>query len=122
MQVILLSIMCVFFNISPPSPEVMNFMLNPPRVIEAEITAYNENCPDGGGSMMANGERVHYGALANDQLPIGTKVIIDGEIFEIKDRFGAGNPEHRFDMYIPGSRGNCERFGRQTKVVQILED
>jgi len=88
--------------------------------ILAEVTAYNENDGETYGTTMANGQTVYYGCLANDKLPFGTKVIIDGETFVVADRFGGGHPIEKFDMYLP-SRGDCDRFGRQWKTVKVVE-
>ena len=97
----------------PPGPEF--------REVVGELTAYNENDGETPSTTMANGKQVHYGAVANDQLPLGTKVEIDGEIFVVSDRFGAGHPVERFDIYME-STDACEKFGRQKKIVRILED
>lgn len=91
------------------------------HTIEAEVTFYNENDEHTPGTVMANGHKVHYGAVANDQLKLGTVVKIDGETFVVSDRFGAGHPVERFDVYMP-SRGDCDRFGRQKKTVKIMEE
>jgi len=89
--------------------------------IEAIVTCYSENDDHTPGDIMANGKRVHYGAVANDVLPMGTKVLIDGETFVVSDRFGGGYPVEKFDMYLP-SRADCIQWGRQKKIVRILED
>lgn len=69
---------------------------------------------------MANGQEVHYGALANDQLPLGTLVVINGEIFEICDRFGGNYGIERFDMYLP-TVDQCDAWGVQEVEIEILE-
>lgn len=89
--------------------------------ITAVITAYNENDGDTPGTTMANGDEVRYGALANDVLPLGTKVEINGEIFEICDRFGGNHSIERFDMYLPTVE-QCEAWGVQEITVRILEE
>lgn len=86
--------------------------------VMAEITFYNKDDGDTPGTTMANGETVHYGAVANDALPLGTKVVIDGEEFVVKDRFGGGYGVERFDVYTT-SVSDCEKFGRQYKEVII---
>ena len=102
-------------------PEVEEAKVEPKvREIKAIVTAYNESDDLTPGTTMANGQQVYYGAVANDQLPLGTKVEIDGETFEVCDRFGGSYGIERFDMYLP-SRGECERWGRQKKIVRILE-
>ena len=35
---------------------------------------------------MANGEKVHEGAVAYNDVPLGTKVVIDGKTYTVKDR------------------------------------
>ena len=87
-------------------------------IIIAELTAYTVGDGDTPGTTMANGETVHYGAVANDTLPLGTKVVIDGEEFVVKDRFGGGYGIERFDVYT-SSVSDCEKFGRQYKEVKI---
>ena len=86
--------------------------------VYAELTSYTVGDGDTPGTTMANGETVHYGAVANDALPLGTKVIIDGEEFVVKDRFGGGYGIERFDVYAT-SVSDCEKFGRQYKEVIV---
>lgn len=87
----------------------------------AVITAYNENDGDTPGTTMANGSTVRYGALANDVLPLGTKVLIQGEIFEVCDRFGGDHGIERFDMYLP-TVDQCKAWGVREIEVEILEE
>ena len=87
--------------------------------VYAELTAYNCDDGDTPGTTMANGETVHYGAVANDTVPLGSKVVIDGEEFVVKDRFGGGYGIERFDVYT-SSVSDCEKFGRQYKEVKII--
>jgi 3D (Asp-Asp-Asp) domain-containing protein len=91
------------------------------REVTAIVTAYNENDGHTPGTTMANGEEVHEGAVANDQLDLGTVVEIAGERYIVKDRFGGDHPIERFDVYR-SSRNSALRFGRQILQVKILED
>ena len=90
------------------------------NTIVAEVTAYNEHDDYTPGTTMANGETVHYGAVANDVLPMGTLVEINGEIFEVSDRFGADHPVERFDIYMP-SKELCLNYGQQKIIIEIRE-
>lgn len=70
---------------------------------------------------MANGQKVHYGAIAADHriLPLGTIVVINGMgTFVVKDSGGAikGN---RIDIWMP-SAVQARKFGRRTVVLKIL--
>jgi 3D (Asp-Asp-Asp) domain-containing protein len=116
---IILCILSSYTTVLPEQPRETEVDVK--RTITAEVTAYNENDDYTPGTTMANGKEVHYGAVANDALPLGTIVRINGEIFEVSDRFGNGNPIERFDIYMP-SRSACERFGRQWITVEIKEE
>lgn len=106
-----------------PLPYVNSVSQDEPRIYEihAIVTAYNENDNYTPGTTMANGQEVYYGAVANDVLPLNSKVEINGETFVVADRFGAGHPIERFDMYLT-SRTAAERFGRKNLKVKILEE
>lgn len=67
---------------------------------------------------MANGEYPHVGAVASDDLPIGTKVLIDGILYIVKDRFGGGYKD-RIDIYMD-SHEEAINFGRQHIEVEVL--
>ncbi len=70
------------------------------------------------GSTMANGEYPHVGAVASDDLPIGTKILIDGIMYIVKDRFGGGYTD-RIDIYME-SYEEAINFGRQRIEVEVL--
>ena len=86
------------------------------RIMHVTCTAYTAGDGMTPGTVMANGETVHYGAIACNFLPIGTKVRIDGEIFTVKDRCGYGD---RIDIYM-NSLDECYQFGIRTKQVEVL--
>ena len=83
------------------------------REIQGNVSAYT------GGYVMANGERPHVGAVANDVLPFGTIVRINGREYVVKDRFGGGYGIERFDIYM-NSESACWNFGRQYMSVEIV--
>ena len=92
------------------------------RTIVAEVTAYTaseEECGKSDG-ITASGKPVRYGYIASDDLPFGTRVIIDGGVYEVADRFGGGY-RNRIDIFMP-SRGDAMRFGRRTMEVHIIEE
>lgn len=71
---------------------------------------------------MANGQRVHHGAIAADPriLPLGTKVHIEGMgAYVVKDTGGAikGN---RIDIWMPSS-SQARSFGRKHVQLTVLE-
>lgn len=83
------------------------------RRIQGNVSAYT------GGYVMANGEHPHVGAVANDVLPFGTIVRINGREYVVKDRFGGGYGVERFDIYMD-SESACWNFGRQYIDVEIV--
>lgn len=68
---------------------------------------------------MANGEYPYEGSVAADDLPLGTKVRINGKIYVVKDRFGGGYT-HRIDIYMD-SYEKAVSFGRRTMTVEVLK-
>lgn len=83
------------------------------RIVQGNVSAYT------GGYVMANGERPHVGAVANDVLPFGTVVRINGREYVVKDRFGGGYGIERFDIYMD-NESSCWDFGRQYIDVEIV--
>lgn len=71
------------------------------------ISFYTELEGEGQG-LTASGKRVSYGIVANNQLPFGTKIQLEGMgTFTVEDR---GSPSHfnrveRIDLYIPRQKG-----------------
>ena len=70
------------------------------------------------GNVMANGEYPYVGAVASDDLPIGTKVRVNGQEYVVKDRFGGGYTD-RLDIFMDTYYEAIE-FGRQWLNVEIL--
>lgn len=85
----------------------------PTWIVQGNVSAYT------GGYIMANGERPHVGAVANDVLPFGTVVRINGREYVVKDRFGGGYGVERFDIYMD-DEPSCWDFGRQYVDVEIV--
>ena len=55
---------------------------------ECRITTYCPSCNDGSGHESSSGTYLEYGHAACNWLPIGTKISVEGEIFEIVDVCG----------------------------------
>ena len=82
-----------------------------------EVTAYTAGDGYTPGVTMANGERVHVGAIACNDYPIGTIIEIDGTGYTVKDRM---LNDGMIDIYMD-SYNQAIKFGRQTKQVTIKE-
>jgi len=86
------------------------------QVISCHVTAYTVGDAYTPSDTMANGEKVHVGAVASYDLPLGTKVRINGVVYTVKDRCGIPNT---IDIYM-NSKQECMRFGKKYMNVEIL--
>ena len=96
--------------------ETGNKEQNRNQVISCHVTAYTVGDAYTPSDTMANGEKVHVGAVASYDLPLGTKVRINGVVYTIKDRCGIPNT---IDIYM-NSKQECMRFGKGYMDVEIL--
>lgn len=86
------------------------------------ITAYS-SCPeetDDTPFITASGQEVRKGIIATNELPIGTLVEIDGEIYEVQDRMNA-RYDYRIDIWMP-SKEEALAFGKQIKRVFVYNN
>lgn len=86
------------------------------QVISCRVTAYTVGDAYTPSDTMANGEKVHVGAVASYDLPLGTKVRINGVVYTVKDRCGVPGT---LDIYM-NSKQECMRFGKKYMEVEIL--
>lgn len=96
--------------------ETSNKEQNRKQVISCHVTAYTVGDAYTPSDTMANGEKVHVGAVASYDLPLGTKVRINGNIYTVKDRCGIPNT---IDIYM-NSKQECVSFGKRYMQVEIL--
>lgn len=84
-------------------------------------TAYSpsfEECGKTDGITASGIRAVEGETVAADDLPLGTKVEINGEIYTVHDRFGAGH-KNRIDIFKE-SQVDCFKFGRQFAFARII--
>ena len=96
--------------------ETSNKEQNRKQVISCHVTAYTVGDAYTPSDTMANGEKAHVGAVASYDLPLGTKVRINGVVYTVKDRCGIPNT---IDIYM-NSKQECMRFGKKYMEVEIL--
>ena len=77
-----------------------------------EVSAYTHT-----GGVMANGEYPYVGAVASDDLPLGTHVLINGREYVVADRFGGHSGA--IDIFVDTYEEAIE-FGRQWLDVIVL--
>lgn len=81
-------------------------------------TVSSDECNKGDG-VTASGEiGTPYLTCACDSLPFGTKLLIDGQIWIVQDRFGGGY-SNRVDLMME-TKEQCFAFGRRDIEVEIL--
>ena len=87
---------------------------------EATITAYSSTIEqtDSTPFITASGKRVRKGIIANNYYKFGTKIEIDGEIYEVQDRMSKKYNKYYFDIWM-SSKEEAIQFGKQTKQVII---
>jgi 3D (Asp-Asp-Asp) domain-containing protein len=80
--------------------------------LTASSTSY---CPGSSGGTMADGHRVHVGAVASNRHPLGTRIRLVGahflgrRTFIVEDRIGSGSD---LDLWSP-SCSYSRRWGRR---------
>jgi len=96
------------------------------RHLTVSSTAYS---PCSSGSMMANGRHVRWGAVANNMLPLGTRIRLDRPIsahrpdgrlvhrrwFTVADRIGWGT---ELDVWMP-SCADAVAYGSRTVGFRV---
>jgi 3D (Asp-Asp-Asp) domain-containing protein len=76
-----------------------------------EVTAYTHT-----GSVMANGEYPHVGAVASNDFPLGTVLNINGSNYVVKDRMAYNGV---IDIFVD-SYDEAINFGRQYLNVYVV--
>ena len=71
---------------------------------EYRITTYCQHCNEPSGRQTASGNTLEYGQVAMNDVPFGTQIAIDGEVFEVTDRVGV---ENTVDIYMPTEKEYC---------------
>lgn len=86
------------------------------------FSAYNAdvNQTDADPNTMANGETVYVGAIANNCLPFGTKVEIDGKQYTVADRMNKRYNCDHFDIFME-TYDDAIKFGRKSLEYTVIE-
>lgn len=93
------------------------------RKVIANCSAYTADPAECGGNasgITASGRRAVEGrTVAMDDVPLGTRVRINGKTYVVEDRFGGGY-SNRVDIYM-NNKSDAINFGRQNLEVEILD-
>lgn len=82
---------------------------------KCRITCYCPICNDGEGYESASGKELRYGYAACSWLPIGTKISVEGEIFEIVDVCGTD----AIDLFIDTDEPVCHCNLNEYRYVSV---
>lgn len=86
--------------------------------VDVKCTAYSAGDGLTPSTTMANGEEVYVGAVAYNDVPLGTKIEIDGAVYTVCDRVGSDGV---VDIYM-NTVDECFDFGVQYKTVKIYNE
>jgi 3D (Asp-Asp-Asp) domain-containing protein len=96
------------------------------RVIQAVVTAYSstEAETDETPFITASGKQVEDGIVANNGLPIGTKIRIPelygDKIFVVEDRMSWQKSNYHFDIWF-SSYWEAKNFGAKRTYIEVLK-
>lgn len=97
------------------------------KKIKVTVTAYS-SCPeetDDTPFITASGKSVADGIVANNLLPLGTKIKIPelygDKVFVVEDRMNARKSDYHVDIWLP-SKTLAINFGVKTAEIEVLEN
>lgn len=96
------------------------------KTMKVVITAYSSTPEETDDTpfITASGKQVRDGIVANNLLPLGTKIKIPSlygdKVFVVEDRMNRRMGDHRFDIWFP-SHSEAEIFGVKTAEIEVLE-
>lgn len=96
-----------------PAPEPAEHWEN---IGQYRITTYDIYCNEPAGRDTASGKRLEYGQVAMNNVPFGTKIAIDGEVFEVTDRCAF---DDTVDIFIETDKGYCDCNFLEYKEVMM---
>lgn len=106
----------IYATPEPPPPVVAE---KKTKVITMNVSAYTVAEGNGDGLTASGVEGTPFYTCAADDLPFGTKLLIDGKIWVVQDRFG-GDYENRIDLLME-TTDQCLAWGRRWIPVEIIE-
>lgn len=94
---------------------------NTSNLNKGNFSAYNaeESQTDSDPFTMASGKKVYEGAVANNCLPFGTKIKVNGKIKVVEDRMNSRYGCEYFDIYMT-EYDEAVKFGRKEIAYTIL--
>jgi len=97
------------------------------KTIKVVITAYSStpDQTDDTPFITASGKHVRAGIIANNMLPLGTKVKIPklygNQVFVVEDRMASYKSKNHIDIWMP-TRPMAVKFGVKNAEMEVLEN
>lgn len=97
------------------------------KKINVVLTAYSSTPEETDDTpfITASGKMVADGIIANNMLPLGTKVripdLFGDKVFVVEDRMNQRMGDHRFDIWLP-SKELAINFGVKSTTIEVLEN
>ena len=93
------------------------------KTIQAEVSAYTASPEetDSTPNITASNELVRDGIVANNCQPFGTRVLIQGKVYEVADRMNKRYGCNHYDIFM-WDKTQALQFGRQKLPITILSD
>lgn len=98
-------------------------MFNLPIYILALCTAYTssfDECGKTDGITASGAKATINRTVAADDLPLGTRIRINGKEYIVEDRFGGGY-KNRIDIYVD-TKEKAYQYGRQYNFIEIIKE
>lgn len=113
----------VFLSVSLPTPV---FETPPAIIIQAEVSAYTASASETDNSPCITADNTnicikHPNIVANNCLNFGTRVEINGVIYEVHDRMNRRYGKDYFDILMD-TRAEALQFGRRKIEVKIYDN
>ena len=85
------------------------------------FTAYTASVDetDSDPTITASNQKVRIGIIANNCLPFGTKIRVNGKIYEVQDRMNERYGCDKFDIYMC-DHPNAVEFGKKVMLYEII--
>lgn len=109
-----------------PESHILGALADPPvskiYVGIRTITGYSsslDECDDTP-YVTASGEVVREGIVASNEFPFGTRLEIEGEVYEVQDRMHRRFQSGEIDIWFPMKK-EAKDFGKQLKEVYLIK-
>lgn len=102
--------------------EALSIPVEVGAMVTTQVTAYTSRVEETDGDPLttASGSRTHLGTLAANWLPLGARVLIEGQVYTVEDRMNSRyNDSRRIDIWMEHPE-LAQHFGVRYMEVEIV--